>query len=303
MLDDVQVTMGIIPPDEVLKEVKEPFLWKEIIFSPKYRKDRVLKYVGSWKNLRLEICFDQLRMYNSWHKFFHGNNYGDYTIEEIKETIQIFVEKFGSGFLQASIKKMTIGCNLSCNAEKFYSRCISLGPTFFQDMRMGNKHKVYGQYAKQTNLKFKLYDKQHEAKVHDRINIPPTLRVEQEMNMNYIRKRKGTPIRVNTPSDLLQNGWLIEVIFELVVQSERIVFSSELPIESSDSLVEAEIKLLMGNPKSRQVIRAKATPKTFRKRAKIYDEFLKEYKQGIIGECLSQMVEEKMMFLAGQNTG
>ncbi|WP_200974841.1 hypothetical protein [Echinicola sp. 20G] len=303
MIDDVLLVMDITPPKEVINGTKQPFIWKDLIFAPSFRKDCVIKYTATWKNLKLEIWYDQLKVNNSWHKFYHGNNYSDYTFEDIKQTIELFVEKFGLNFLKASIKKLTIGCNLSINSNKYYPRCISLGTTFFQEMRGGNTHVVYGQYAKQTNIKFKIYDKQYEVKIHNREKIVPTLRVEQEMNMNYIRKRKDTSIRIYTPSDLLQRDWLVDVIFELTLQTDRINFSGDLPIEKSDSLIESEIKILMGNLQYRKIIKTKASPKTYQKRVKIYDKMLENYEVKKASDRLSRLVGNKMNLLAGPNMG
>lgn len=297
MIDDLLVEIDIVPPKEVEIEIREPFDYYDLIFSPLFRSGRVIKYYANWKNLRLEICYNKLSIKNSWHKFYHGNNYGNYTFSDIKYTIEIFVNKFGKEILNARIKNMTIGCNLSLTPTDYYTKCASLGPKFFQEMRYGNIHKVYGHYVKETNKKFKIYDKQVEVKYHDRLTIQPTLRVELEMKMRYFQKRSKIPIRVYTLADLNQNEWISQIKNELANTIQRIVFNTDLPIEEDDSFTDFQIKRLMCNPINRRFVKLKSTPKTYQKWAKLYDEFIYKHQDVNLKENLVSLVDEKMKFL------
>jgi len=193
MIDDLVVEMQVTPPEEVVREVHGTFNYCGVILQPKFRMGRVTKYYGNLKNLLIEIVYDKMYIKNSWHKYYHGNNYGDYTYREIKETIQLLTDRFGQRFLNAKIKKMAVGCNLPMDAGDVFPKCIALGPDMFQDMKFGNKHRTYGKYIKKTHSKFKVYDKQWEVKEHDRHKTGPTLRVELEMNIQAFQRRATEP--------------------------------------------------------------------------------------------------------------
>lgn len=289
--------MDIEPPKEVELWLREPFDFFQITFSPLFRSGKVIKYYGDWKNLRLELWYDKLKIKNSWHKFYHGNNYGDYTHQEIVKTFQIFVDRFGSGFLEARILKMTIGCNLSLDPLDFYPNCVCFGPKFFQEMRYGSIHKVYGKYVKQTNTKFKIYDKQTEVEHHDRKKISPTLRIEQEMKMRYIHQSSLTSISVHCPADLTKSLWIQETSVELKRLVQKIEFSSEIPTEESDSFIDFQIKRLMGNPIDRKMVKIKSDVKTYRKWAKRYREFLDAYQTSDLKLNLIDSICQKILLL------
>lgn len=297
MIDDLVVEMQITPPQEVVCEIHGTFEYCGMIFQPKFRMGRVTKYYGELKNLMIEIVYDRMFIKNSWHKYYHGNNYGDYTYGEIKETIQQLKEKFGPDFLNAKIIKMAVGCNLPMDAGDIFPKCVALGPDIFQDMKFGNKHKTYGKYIKKTHSKFKIYDKQWEIKEHDRHKIHPAIRIELEMNMKSVQKRVVLPNQIFIIHDLLDLEKFCFVIHEILLLIPKIAFDSDLPIEKVENFKDVEIIVFMQNPKLRQQVKKKANPKTFRQWSNRYEELKISHAAIDYNTMLLNLVEDKMVQL------
>lgn len=298
MIDDLVVEMQITPPQEVVREIQATFEYCGVIFQPKFRLGRVTKYYGELKNLMIEIVYDRMFIKNSWHKYYHGNNYGDYTYGEIKETIKLLGERFGRGFFDAKIRKMAIGCNLSMDAGNFFPRCISLGPDIFQDMKFGTNHRIYGKYIKKTHSKFKVYDKQVEVKHHGRpTTIRATLRVELEMKMKSVQDRKTKPIPVYKVMDLFDEFKICYLMEDLLAKIRLLVFDQNLPIEDADSFKDVEIKVFMRDPILRKYVKEKSNPKTYRQWAKRFEELKGLYVKNDDITKLCMLVEDKLVQL------
>ncbi|MEX2512356.1 MAG: hypothetical protein WD398_05580 [Cyclobacteriaceae bacterium] len=301
MIDDLVVEMQITPPQEVLREIHGTFEYCGVIFQPKFRMGRVTKYYGNLKNLLVEILYDKLFIRNSWHKYYHGNNHGDFTYGEIKQTIQLLTGRFGKGFLEAKIKKMAVGCNLPMDAGNIIIKCLALGPDIFQDMKFGNKHRTYGKYIKKTHSKFKVYNKQWEVKEHDRQKITPTLRLELELNMIAVQARKINPIPLMYVKDLLDDFRICSLLDVFLEKVQQVVFDYDMPIEKHDIFKDVEIKVFMKDPVLRKLVKDRTTPKTYRQWAKRYEELKELYAEKGEITKLVKMCEENLVQLLRLN--
>ncbi|UCS93766.1 hypothetical protein KZP23_01640 [Echinicola marina] len=180
------------------------------------------------------------------------------------------------------------------DSNEFFPYCLMLGPDFFGDMKGGRKHHCYGKYIKKTNTRFKIYNKQFEVWEHDRQMIGPTLRVEQEMLMSYVHKRKHTPIHVYRPADLLGTSWITQILFELILLVERVLFSTAIGVTVNDDFKDYQIKRLMGNPVDRKFVKQKASESTYKIWNKRFNQLMEESGKLELQDSLSKLVEKKM---------
>src|SRR5690606_33704186 len=97
-----------------------------IVFNPEFNKNGdVVSYSGYCKNLFIKMISGKLLVMNSWHKFYHGGNYSDFTWDELQECMDIFAAIFGDEFWKSRITKLTVSVNLSIDADHVISRLIS----------------------------------------------------------------------------------------------------------------------------------------------------------------------------------
>lgn len=158
MIDDLVLKCKIDPPEQVLNGVGLPFNYLNFSFNPVYRQGVAIKYLSKFRSLRLAIKDDIFLISGSWHKFYHNENHGDYTWEQIGETINVLYESFGEVFLNAEITKLTIGCNTSLMSDQIVPRIIGIRGKKPSDMLGGTNHSSYGKYYKMTHYRYKVYD-------------------------------------------------------------------------------------------------------------------------------------------------
>lgn len=202
MFDTLKITAPIdVPPQHFRGNTT--FQYNNLTFSPVFIKGtNTVKYFNStYNNLDLVIRDNQLTISNSFHKFYHGNNYTDYTLSQFKETINTLSDIFSTDITQAQIQKIAWGCNIPHNKpSSIYTNWQSLRGK--QPLAMVSKNKQYGNKFHLTNYSFKAYNKTQEVKMHDGITIDDSL-LRVEVEVKYLKQLQTKGIAINTVNSLL----------------------------------------------------------------------------------------------------
>lgn len=299
MIDDVFLKCLIEPHPQVYERSREPFEYMGFVFDPYYRHGMVNKYISNFRNLRLVLKDDILIIYGSWHKFYHGENHGDYTWQQIGETINELSENFGNIFLDAEITKLTIGCNLPLPAHQILSKIKGIKGKSPSDMLGGTNHQSYGKYYKMTHYRYKIYDKQFEVKYHDKKKIGPVIRLEKEIKMKAARIRARNPLDLVRPLDLLESGFLKVCFTEMEEMIGSIEFHNNISPEAFDKASDLEIYQLMKDLPVRLAYKRIANPKTYRSKFKRFQELEQIHSNAELDpfDTLSKEVRNKMFEL------
>jgi len=304
MIDDVILKCLIEPPPQVYERSREPFEYMGFVFDPYYRHGIVNKYISNFKNLRLVLKDDILLIYGSWHKFYHGENHGDYTWQQIGETINELSENFGKTFLDAEITKLTIGCNINFAAKQILSKIKGIRGKSPSDMLGGINHQSYGKYYKMTHFRYKIYDKQFEVKYHDKKKIGSVIRLEKEIMMKAARKRAKNPLDIVRPLDLLESRFLKICFSEMEELMESIEFQNTISLDAFEKASDLVIYQLMMDLDVRLAYKKIANPKTFRSKFKRFLELEQIYSNEELDpfDFISTEVRKKMCKLGSVST-
>lgn len=205
------------------------FEWNSIIFSPKFRKNYLIGFEGDYEGLRVVIYNNQIEVCNSLHKFYKGNNYSDFHYSEIKEAINMLCNKFDIVAENWEIKKLEFGFNIitSKTASQYLRNFLEYKGREFEKMR--DNQIVYGKKCFMSEYALKVYDKQTQTKIKDKILIPENiLRVE----LCYNQKRK-LPKSIHNLSDLLDKERIKELYKEFKEAFEKVIYDVEYDFANS----------------------------------------------------------------------
>ncbi|MGM0944923.1 MAG: hypothetical protein ACQEW9_07035 [Bacteroidota bacterium] len=298
MVDDLKIEIPIEPPMEFKKKVTHPFQLNGFVFSPDFNKNGdVVSYSGHCRNLFVKMISGKLLVMNSWHKFYHGENYSDFTWLELQVCMETLAEVFGEEFWKSRITKLTVSINLSIDAEQVMSRLISFDGIPMEPMRPRTSRLVYGKRFASTNYNVKVYNKGFEVKKVAGIEIPPTLRIEKEMKMTYFQKRRKNPIRIYTPMDLLEPSSFEMLAFEFYRTVWSLGFSYGLDPMAVKDFHDATVVVFMGDPDYRRVLKKKSNYRTYKNHERRYEELRNEFKVENYIDVLNSLLKEKLDFL------
>jgi hypothetical protein len=298
MVDDLKIEIPIEPPIEFKEKVTYPFQLNGFVFSPDFNKNGdVVSYSGHCRNLFVKMISGKLLVMNSWHKFYHGENYSDFTWEELQGCLEILSEIFGDEFWKSRITKLTVSVNLSIDAEQVISRLISFDGSPMEPMRPRNSRSVYGKRFATANYNVKVYNKEFEMDRVEKVEIPPTLRIEKEMKLPYFQKRRKNPIKIYTPMDLLDAKSFDMLAFELYSVVWSLGFSYGIDPMVVQDFHDATVVVFMGDPDYRKVLKKKSNYRTYKNHERRYEELRNEFKVENYNEILSALLEDKLEIL------
>lgn len=156
----------------------------------------ITHYVGDLENLRLKVGKNTIRLQNSLHKFLNQNNYTDFTLENVKESIQKISSLTSIDWSQASVKAMEYGININYTTDLFPEDFIrDRDKPFLIESRKG---KIWGTSCFRNDYSLKFYNKTLEYELHRREQIPKNIyRWEVVVkNMRWIRETMNIPIMI-----------------------------------------------------------------------------------------------------------
>ncbi len=213
MLDNL--TLEIFAPEylEHAKGKQQPFKYRELEFNPNYFKGRINYWYAMLENLRIQIFSDTLKISNSIHKYYKGNNYSDFHLSELHEAFELLSKCLGIDIFKAQIKSFEIGCNILFKTQKpFLNGLNSYNGNYFDPMK--DKKTEYGKKLFATDYNIKFYDKTTQVKIKDKITIPDHL-LRFEFEVKYLRylQKKGIPIY--SVEDLFKPKIIGKIIHEI----------------------------------------------------------------------------------------
>ncbi|ERM80312.1 hypothetical protein P872_13855 [Rhodonellum psychrophilum GCM71 = DSM 17998] len=298
MIDDIKFEIPFDPPLEFRQKITHPFEWNGMVFSPEFNKNGdVTSYTGELKNLYLKMISGKIIVVNSLHKFYHGNNYSEFTEWEIKQCMETLSAVFGDVFWESRITKLTVAINLECDPKRIIERLISFKGNPMEPMRPRNSRTVYGKRYPSTHYNIKIYDKQFEVKKCDRLDIVPTLRIEIEMNMAYFQKRRLNPILIFNPRDLWSQSAAAFLTFELYEVISSLGFDYGLDPEQARDFHDASVIIFMSNPLFKKVLKKKSNYRTYKGYERRLEELRQEFKGEDYNQMLEKLLEKKLKFL------
>ncbi|WP_339706769.1 hypothetical protein [Algoriphagus aquimarinus] len=298
MVDDLKIEIAIEPPFEFKEKVTYPFEINGIVFSPEFNKSGdVISYSGKKENLYVKMISGKLLVMNSWHKFQQGNNYSDFTWKNLQDCLQNLAKIFGEGFWKARITKLTTSVNLHYDATGVIDDLISYKGSPMEPMRPRNSSKAYGKRFATTHYNIKVYDKSFQVNKEDRISILPTLRIEKEMKLPYFQKRRKNPVKIYTPSDLLNSVSFDYLAFELFEAIWSLGFKYGIDPMKVHDFHDATVVVFMGDPDYRKVLKKKSNYRTYKGHERRYEELRNEFRIQDCNEILNSLLEEKIIQL------
>ncbi len=169
MIDNITLMMEASQPPEAIKAGGQPFEYKGQTYCPKYTNKQLRCYEAQIKNLRLYLYPERIYLTNSLHKFYHGNNYGDFYLSELRAAIEAISDATGYDWAKAAIKKMEYACNISSNGSAVAQSLISYQGRDY--LPMARDGKAYGKAWDAAKVTLKGYDKQMQVKLLDKLQL------------------------------------------------------------------------------------------------------------------------------------
>lgn len=162
------------------------------LYKKKYESEI---YEGNINNLTIRYrksSEDKILTINgSLHKYYKGNNFSSFTIDEAKKAILQLEEKVGISKDRFIVQNIELGLNI--RMPKTPMKYIHTIKSYkFKDFIPITPYesKVMGYRCKFTNYEIKFYDKTYDAKVQDKQIAPRnTLRYEIKMKNKYATQK------------------------------------------------------------------------------------------------------------------
>lgn len=162
-------------------ERTKPYVAFGKVFYPLWNREGKYIYHHSLvENLVAKINLQgKLTIENSLHKFWHGNNFTDFTLSEIQTSISQIENIFKISSNEFLLKKVEAGLNVTAD-EQFHNRFQQYKMNGFENMRKGKI--VYGRKFYLTDFNIKVYNKY----------------LETNLNPNSVKfDNTGNPIPIN----------------------------------------------------------------------------------------------------------
>jgi hypothetical protein len=173
------------------------FEWCPILSS----RNNVKGYSSKLENLTLKLYGSELYIENSLQKYFMGNNYQDFSFTQVLTAFSTLNNKLPIDIYKTSLVRADVGVVINHNTEQECNRWLDYKGKL--PISMIKRNTVYGSQIRQTNNKFKAYNKTFEAKQTADIKLQEELiRVELQGNNRYYNQRTN-PIGVYTIQDLI----------------------------------------------------------------------------------------------------
>jgi hypothetical protein len=275
MIDTVSLHIDIEPPAEVKEKIREPFLWNGITFSPSYTsKGFIYSYSGRLNNLYLTFNETGLNLGNSWHKYYHGKNWNDYTFSEIVAVYKALNERFDGLIESAQIKRIDYGVNLTANPGQVFNDWYYLRTKI--PFPMHYKGKKYGMEFNLDEYSFKGYDKTEQIKRQNYIKLPTQItRLEKSVfKMRSITRRKRNRIPLYTAKDLTNQNIIRQLADDFINTYQNIEKMEKINFKEM-SASQIKIVATMRNKEAREALR--------QTNYRTYKRYLREYRKIVNG--------------------
>jgi len=267
MIDTISFQIPVEASEEFYQQVPYPIRFGKFTLKPNYYDDFVKSYVYKHQNLNVQLTMNLgpvLKITNSLHKYYKGNNHSDFSYSEIKDALFKLSDDLSLSIFNGRITRLDYGLNLPMDAEKIYPLFKSYKGKEFDKLK--NRRNLYGKKVFLSQMAIKGYNKTFENNKNRNSSEKLAMNVfrfEIEVSkMVHIQKRKK-PIPILKVKDLLEvkNLQLLkEDILNKYDSIEKDVFIN------FDQLTIGELKTLaaMEAPLFRQAIK-KRFPNSYKK--------------------------------------
>jgi len=271
------------------------FEYRGLNFIPRFSSSgEIFQWDATLKNLRIKIrpSSNQVIICNSLHKYAHGSNYTDYSLTELRDTIEELSDILNINMFHGDIKKIEYGCNILVpDANLPWQRLISYKNKFYQQQLY--KGQPYGASSYSTNYVLKAYNKAKQVKAVDGLVIPDNLfRWEvKAASMAALHKRK-VPIPVEKVEHLL-NVQNAQSLADDAVKKYRDSIKNCLPNFDLRSLREMTAYARMSDKKVSDFIQLNHTD-TYNMDRKLFREVMNDAAatEDNVGELMEQKFKE-----------
>jgi hypothetical protein len=270
VIDNLTLIKECKPPKVLLNANGKPFEYKDIIFYPHYQKGELRRYDGQLKNLRLYWYPEKVIACNSIHKYWHGNNYSDFYLEEMKAAIESLCDSTSINWKNAIFKSMEYGCNVEAKATTAYRSLTSYKGKDYLPMQF--KGKIYGAYCEFTDYKIKGYNKSFQVQKVDKITLgTPLFRWEVVSNR---QRNIETTLELQAPTlkDLLLPATWKILANDAVMKYQRTLKVQQFHLARL-SLHEKRILAMMLLPEFKEDLKLHHN-ETFRRDRRIFNRIL-----------------------------
>lgn len=173
------------------------FLWRPI----QNKKAFVIGYQTELQNIHLKLYGSELQIENSLQKFLMGNNYQDFTFTQVLTALDTLNKQLPIDLYKTTLSRADVGFVICHDTAQEVNSWLEYKGK--RPLPMIKNNRVYGSEFRQTNNKFKAYDKTFEANKTSGIKLNEQLmRVELKGNYRYFNNRKY-PIGIYTVQDLI----------------------------------------------------------------------------------------------------
>jgi hypothetical protein len=189
-------------PDAFLAGQLKNLNWADFLWRPiQNKKSYVIGYQTELQNINLKLYGSEMHIENSLQKFYMGNNYQDFTFTQVLTALDTLNSKLPIDIYKTTLLRADIGVVINHDTNQECNRWLDYKSKLPNAMIKRNT--IYGSEFRQTNNKFKGYNKTFEAQQTADIKLQEQLmRVELTGNSRYYNKRTN-PIGIYTIQDLI----------------------------------------------------------------------------------------------------
>lgn len=188
-------------------------------FDPIIKDGEIVGYRAKLYNLLIIIRDEIIIIRNSLCKYYHGNNYTNFTYTQIIQAVSFLSAHIGIDLMDARVTKFEFGAVIIDNSmEETFAR---MGTFKNKEPHIMHDHGIpYGIYFENTGQKIKIYSKKIEAKRRYGIILDRNLlRVEKVYTTSHIKSlARFKRIKIETLGDLCMRKNL-QLIGEDLVES------------------------------------------------------------------------------------
>lgn len=219
MFDYVMFRSITSAPIQVLNGKCNEFKYSNIDFNRK--KDGAF-YEGYYKGLRIRWSRSLLKIENSLHKAYSGNNYTDFQYSDLKNILFDIEERLKIQLETTSVAKLEFAINIIApeDATSILTSLLSLKNRHFDIIKKGIHQ--YGKKVVFTQYDFKIYDKKKEVFLRnptEQVELQNIIRIELQT-----KKSQFLPM-VKSAKDLLKKDIITEIFTKYIGLFSQIQFN------------------------------------------------------------------------------
>lgn len=271
-----------------------PFERNGITYYPTYRNGEVFCFRADIRNMQVLLYPSVILLKNSIHKFYHGNNYGEFNRTEFIQSIDKLIDVTGFNWWEADVTRLEYGINLNFTPPNDIINSLILYKTK-EFIPMITKTKRIGKKCEMTAYKLKCYNKTQYYKLVEKQSVPDNIiRFEIAVNnMAYLLKRT-VPITIRNLRDLSKPEIMKSLLEDLLTKFKECVYSRNYNIESLTAN-EKKVYAIMVNPDLRRILKLH-NPHTYRRDSKIFRDIISKGKK-LNNTFLNELEQQKVKLL------